>query len=165
MSRSRFIALAAGIASIYASLTVMLAPISYGTVQIRVSEALTLLAAFTPAAIPGLFVGCLISNIYMGNLTDIIFGSLTTLVAAFLTHKLRKRQWLVPLPPILLNAVVVGYYLTAQHGGFVWMNILSVGAGQFVACFIIPIYFIVNFESAKIKVNKLLNPDNIHTNG
>lgn len=152
MKKTRFIAHAAIISAVYAVLTMLLAPLSYGTVQIRFSEALTVLAAFTPAAIPGLFVGCLIANIFTGSLIDIIFGSLTTLAAAVLTYKLRKRQWLVPLPPVILNALIVGYYLTLQYGGITWLNMLSVGAGQLVACYIVPIYFLINFEKTKEKI-------------
>lgn len=152
MKSTRFIAHAAIIAAVYASFTLLVAPFSYGILQVRFSEALTLLPAFTPAAIPGLFIGCLIANMYTASLIDIIFGSLTTLVAAFLTYKLRKRQWLLPLPPILLNALVVGYYLTMQHGGHLLSNMLLVGAGQLVACYIVPIYFIINYDKIRQKI-------------
>lgn len=157
MSKTRFIVFAAIIAALYASLTILLAPLSYGIVQIRISEALTLLAAFTPAAIPGLFAGCIIANIYTGNLVDIIFGSLTTLAAAILTYKLRKRRWIAPMSPVLLNAFVVGFYLTAQYGGSLWVNILSVGLGQFAACYIIPIYFIINYDKTKRSIQALID--------
>ncbi len=153
MKTTRFIAHAAVIAAVYAALTMLIAPLSYGPVQIRFSEALTILPAFTPAAIPGLFIGCLVANMYTGNIIDIVFGSLTTLVAAFLSFKLRKKQWLVPLPPVLLNAWVVGYYLTLQFGGLTWMNMLTVGAGQLIACYVIPIYFIINYQKYQEKIN------------
>ncbi len=149
MKKTRFITFSAIIAAVYAAMTLVVAPLSYGPIQIRLSESLTILAAFTPAAVPGLFFGCLIANLYTGNIIDIIFGSLTTLAAAVLTYKLRKRHWLAPLPPVVLNAVVVGYYLTLQYGGLLPMNILTVGAGQFVACYILPIYFIINFDKIK----------------
>ena len=89
-SNTLFLAQSAMIAAIYVVLTVILAPFSYGEVQVRVSEALTILPVFTPAAIPGLFVGCLISNILGGCiLPDIIFGSIATLLGACFTYLLR----------------------------------------------------------------------------
>lgn len=153
MNKTRFIAHSAIIAAAYAVLTLLIAPLSYGTVQIRFSEALTILPAFTPAAIPGLFLGCLIANIYTGSLIDIIFGSLTTLLAAYFSYKLKKRQWLVPLPPVALNALIVGYYLTVQYGGVRWLNMLSVGAGQIAACYIIPSFALIKYEEIKKKIN------------
>ena len=155
--KSRFIAQTAVIAAVYAALTVLLAPISYGIIQIRISEALTFLPVFTPTAIPGLFVGCLISNFYTGNIIDIIFGSLTTLVASIATYGLRNKPWLAPMPPVLLNGVVVGYYLTIQHGGILWFNMLSIAAGQAVACYVVPVYFLINFEKTKVSLNRFLN--------
>ncbi len=153
MKKTRFIAHAAIIAAVYAAITVLVAPLSYGTVQIRFSEALTILPAFTPAAIPGLFIGCLIANIYTGSIVDIIFGSLATLLAAFVSYKLRSSKWLVPLPPVLFNALIVGYYLTLQYGGVIWFNMLSVGAGQLIACYIIPVYVLINLDKAKHKIS------------
>lgn len=152
MSKTRFLVHSAIIAAVYAVLTMALAPISYGPIQVRISEALTILAGLTPAAIPGLFVGCLIANIFYGNVIDIIFGSLTTLVAAILSYKLRRRPWLVPLPPVVLNAFVVGYYLTAQFGGIMWFNMATVGLGQIVSCYIIPLYAIIHYKDLSKKI-------------
>jgi uncharacterized membrane protein len=152
LSKARFIAHCAIIAAVYAVLTVALAPVSYGLIQVRVSEALTLLAGFTPAAIYGLFAGCLIANIFTGNIIDIVLGSLTTLAAAIMSYKLRRRPWLVPLPPVLANALVVGCYLTLQHGGLMWLNMLTVGLGQVVSCYIIPFYAIVRFRDILKKI-------------
>ena len=101
MTRTKYLTHAAIIAAVYVVLTIIFAPISYGQVQVRISEALTVLPYFTPAAIPGLFIGCIIANIYGGaGIIDIIFGSLATLFAAFLSYKMPKK-YLVPLPPIL----------------------------------------------------------------
>lgn len=92
-SNTLFLAQSAMIAAIYVVLTVILAPFSYGEVQVRVSEALTILPVFTPAAIPGLFVGCLISNILGGCiLPDIIFGSIATLLGACFTYLLLQPE-------------------------------------------------------------------------
>ena len=108
-----FLAQGAMIAAIYVVLTLVFAPFSYGEVQVRISEALTILPLFTPAAIPGLFVGCLISNILGGCvLPDIIFGSLATLIGAVGTYMLRRQnKFLAPLPPIIANVLIVPFGL------------------------------------------------------
>ena len=108
-SKVLFIAQAAMIAAIYVVLTLLGASFSYGEVQVRISEALTILPVFTPAAIPGVFLGCLISNILGGCiLPDIIFGSLATLIGAVFTWLLRSRRPVIgTLPPIIANVVIV----------------------------------------------------------
>ena len=88
-----FMAQAAMIAAIYVVVTLVVAPFAYGEVQVRISEALTILPVFTPAAVPGVFLGCLISNILGGCiLPDIIFGSLATLIGAVFTRTLRNKS-------------------------------------------------------------------------
>ena len=106
---SSFMTHAAMIAAIYVVLTFIFAPFSFGDIQVRISEALTILPVFTPAAIPGLFVGCLIGNILGGAiLPDIIFGSLATLLGACGTFLLRKHhQILCVLPPIIFNMIII----------------------------------------------------------
>ncbi len=137
MKKTVFLVQAALIAAVYATITIALAPISYGQLQVRVSEALTVLPFFTPAAIPGLFVGCIIANIFGGGgPIDIIFGSLATLVAAYLSYKM-KRKWLVPIPPILINGVVIGYVLHYLYGMPLIPSMLWVTLGQTMACYII----------------------------
>ena len=102
LSRPAFITCAAAIAAVYVVLTLVFAPISYGEVQVRISESLTILPFFTPAAVPGLFIGCLIANITGGAIIwDIIFGSVATLIGAIGTYKLRNNRWLAPIPPII----------------------------------------------------------------
>ena len=99
---AKFMAQGAIIAAMYAALTILFAPISYGAVQVRISEAFTILPLFTPAAIPGLFIGCLLANILGGAIVwDIIFGSLATLIGAALGYLLRFNRWLVPIPTIV----------------------------------------------------------------
>lgn len=133
-----FIAQAAMIAAIYVVLTLIGASFSYGEVQVRISEALTILPAFTPAAIPGVFLGCLISNILGGCiLPDIIFGSLATLIGAIFTWMLRnKSKYLAPLPPIIANVLVVPFVL--KYGYMVPLPIpfmmLTVGIGEVISC-------------------------------
>ena len=133
-----FIAHAAMIAAIYVVLTLVFAPFSYGEVQVRLSEALTILPVFTPAAIPGLFIGCLLSNILGGCIVpDIIFGSIATLIGAFGTYLLRgKSKFLAPLPPIVANMLIVPFIL--KYGYQVPLPIplmmLTVGIGEVISC-------------------------------
>ena len=109
----QFMAQSAMIAAIYVVLTVLFAPISFGQIQFRIAESLTILPAFTPAAIPGLFIGCLIGNILGGAiLPDIIVGSIATLLGAIFTFLLRNHsKWLAPLPPILSNTLLIPFVL------------------------------------------------------
>ena len=133
-----FMAQAAMIAAIYVVLTFLFAPFSFGEVQVRISEALTILPVFTPAAIPGLFIGCIISNIIGGGiLPDIIFGSLATLIGAIFTWQLRnKSRFLAPLPPILANTIIVPFVL--RYGYQILLPIplmmLTVGIGEVISC-------------------------------
>ncbi len=130
---------AAMIAAIYAVLTVSFAPISYGPVQVRIAEMLLVLPYFTGAAIPGLFVGTLIANMFGGyGLPDIVFGSLATLISAYLVSKIGNK-YLVPLPPVIINAVVIGWmlYIVLEMEGIhtFYLTAASVGVGQLVACY------------------------------
>lgn len=123
------------IAAIYVVLTIAFAPISYGQIQVRISEILTVLPAFTPAAIPGLFIGCIAANIYGGaGAIDVVFGSLATLIAAILSSKMPKR-WLVPLPPVVINGLVIGWVLNYVLGYPLLFSMLTVALGQLVACY------------------------------
>ncbi|MFO8192749.1 MAG: QueT transporter family protein [Bacillota bacterium] len=126
---------AAMIAAIYALMTVIFAPISYGMIQVRISEMLMVLPFFTGAAVPGLFVGCLIANIYGGyGIIDIVFGSMATLISAYLVTKI-KHRWLVPLPPVVINALIVGAVLHSVLGLPFYLTVAWVGAGQVIACY------------------------------
>ena len=136
-----FVAQAAMIAAIYVVLTLVGASFAYGPVQVRLSEALTILTAFTPAAIPGVFLGCLLSNILGGCiLPDIIFGSLATLIGAVFTWMLRdKSRYLAPLPPILANTIIVPFVL--KYGYMdplpIPFMMLTVGIGEVISCGVI----------------------------
>jgi uncharacterized membrane protein len=138
------------IAAMYTVLTVCMAPLSYGLVQCRLSEALTILAAFTPAAIPGLTVGCVVSNLIglstganIAGALDVLLGPLATGAAAWLTWALRSRcvgrlpLWST-LPPVVFNALIVGTELAFVAPTFtleVWFIQMGlVAAGQLVAC-------------------------------
>ncbi len=136
LSSTQFLVQAAAIGAIYVVITLLFAPLSFGEVQIRFSEALTILPYFTPAAIPGLFVGCIIANFLGGALpVDIIFGSFATLLGAVFTYKLNNR-YLAPLPPIVANTVIVPFVLFYGYG----INLpipfmmLTVGIGEIISC-------------------------------
>ncbi|RKD22142.1 Uncharacterized membrane protein [Caminicella sporogenes DSM 14501] len=137
MKNTKFLIQASVIAAIYAVLTIVFAPISYGEIQIRISEALTILPYFTPAAILGLFVGCLIANLLSPvGILDIIFGSLASLIAAYLSYKMPKK-WLVPLPPVIVNGIIIGLLLKYAYGIPLPLILLMayVSVGQIIACY------------------------------
>ena len=133
-----FIAQAAMIAAVYVVLTFVFAPISFGEIQVRISEALTILPVFTPAAVPGLFVGCLLGNMLSGAyLPDVIFGSLATLLGAIGTRALRNASpFLAPLPPIIANALIVPFVLRYTYGVAlpIPLMMLTVGFGEVLSC-------------------------------
>ena len=135
---SKQIALAGIIGALYAALTISLAPISYGPVQVRVAEALTVLPFLTPWAIPGLYFGCMGANIFGGyGPVDIFLGSFITLLAALATWYVRRfnRRWLAPLPPVLFNAFGVSAYLHMLAKLPYLLCALYVGIGQLLACY------------------------------
>ena len=133
-----YLAYAGMIAAIYVALTFVFAPISFGEVQVRVAEALTILPVFTEAAVPGLFVGCLLGNTLGGAaLPDTIFGSLATLIGAVGTRMLRDAHpFLAPLPPIWANTIVVPWVLKHAYGVDlpIPFMMLTVGIGEIVSC-------------------------------
>lgn len=132
--------LAALIAALYAAITVVLAPISYGPMQVRISEALTILPLFTPAAIPGLFVGCIIANIMGGAvILDVIFGSLATLIGAVGGYLLRFNRWLVPIPAIVANTVIVPQVLKYGYGVNIPISMMMIYilVGEVIGCFVL----------------------------
>jgi uncharacterized membrane protein len=133
------IVLGAVIAALYTALTYLctLFGLSSGVIQLRVSEALCILPAFMPEAIPGLFIGCLVSNILTGCvITDIIFGSIATLVGAIGTYLLRKHPILATLPPILANTFIIPFVLMyAYHlEGALWYFFLTIFIGEVISC-------------------------------
>ena len=148
-----FITQGAIIAALYTVLTVLAGSLNLasGVIQVRFSEALTILPAFTPAAIPGLFIGCIISNILTGCMPlDVIFGSLATLIGAaltyLLTHKKIDGEWtfkpgkisaiLTPIPPILSNTLIVPFVLAYVYKfeGTIPFFMLTVGIGEILSC-------------------------------
>ena len=137
--KAYFITQAAVIAALYVVLTLFINAfdLASGAIQVRISEALTILPYFTPAAVPGLFIGCLLSNFMTGAaIWDILFGSLATLIGAIGTYLLRKWKWCAPLPPILSNTIIIPFVLTYAYGipGGIPFFMLTVGAGEVLSC-------------------------------
>ena len=153
------------VAAIYAALTVLLAPISYGPIQFRVSEAFTALPFLMPGSVWGVFLGCILANLYTGSVLDIIFGSLATLLAGLLTAWFGKKgdtlknRLLACLMPVLFNAVIVGAVLTWGYGfqefadnplasfGF---NALTVGLGEAAVLYLIGYTLIRQLPKVKV---------------
>ncbi|MFZ2538838.1 MAG: QueT transporter family protein [Oscillospiraceae bacterium] len=140
------------IAGIYAAITFATFFMSFGQIQYRVSEVLTILPVFTVTAIPGLTLGCALANLvgfFIGvnplGLMDAIFGTAASLIAAIMTYYLGKvdNKWIIyllcPLPPVLINALVIGFELTLMFNPleihFFLLNALSVFIGQAVVCY------------------------------
>lgn len=140
--RTLFVTRAAMIAALYVVLTLIANAFGLANyaIQVRFSEGLTILPYFTSAAIPGLFAGCLLSNILTGAMPlDVIFGSLATLIGALGTYFLRKYKWLAPVSPIIANTVIVPFVLryVYQFEGSLPYFALTVGIGEIISCGII----------------------------
>ncbi len=139
-SKVTFLTQAAIIAALYVVLTFFANALGLAnySIQVRFSEALTILPLFTPAAIPGLYVGCLLSNILTGCIAwDILFGPMATLLGAMGTYYLRRsHKWLAPLPPILSNTIIVPFVLAYayQFEGSIPYFMLTVGMGEIISC-------------------------------
>ena len=117
-------------------------------IQVRFSESLTILPYFTPAAIPGLFIGCLLSNILTGcALPDIIFGSLATLIGAVITYALRKYKWAAPVGPIVANAIIVPFVLLYAYGiQPLWFSFVTVTVGEIISCGVLGMILLKTLE-------------------
>ena len=132
------------IAAIYTVSTVVMGNLGFGAIQFRISEALTLLPFLFPQTIVGIFIGCLLSNMVASpDMLDIVLGSLASLIAAIWTSKI-KNKYLAPLPPVLINAVVVGFIIAFSMSGnklsdivltTFLSNVATVGIGQAVVCY------------------------------
>ena len=136
----RFITQCAIIAAIYIILTFISSAmgLASGVIQVRLSEVLTILPLFTPAAIPGLFIGCILSNVLTGCLLwDVIFGSVATLLGALGTYYLCKKYPLTgPIYPIIANSVIVPFVLQYVYNfeGSYFYFMLTVGIGEIISC-------------------------------
>jgi len=166
---TRNIALAGMIAAMYVALVYVLAEFSFFAFQLRVAEVLTILPFIFPAAIPGVFVGCLVSNILLSplGLPDYIFTPLATLAAAYLTSRCKTR-WLAPLPPVILNAIAVSAILTlfdpevlssmgASMSTFIAIG-LSIFVSQAIVCAGLGIPLLYAIEKLKLQERFLGKP-------
>ena len=145
-TKTAFLTKSAMIAALYVLLTEIsaLLGISSGVIQFRLSEMFAVLPIFTPAAIPGVFIGCMISNIITGGVFwDVIFGSLASLLGAWGAWALRKKSvYLVPVPTILANMIIVPFVLRYAYGaeGSIPFFMLTVGLGEFVCAGILGVF-------------------------
>mgnify|MGYP005972270469 CR=1 FL=1 len=123
----------AAIAALYVALTMIVAPIAFGPVQFRISEALCVLPYFLPSAVPGVTIGCFLANLLCGAAPlDVVFGSLATLIGAIGTYLLRKTKFAFTLPPVIANTIIVPLVLRNVYGleDAVWYLMLTVGIGE-----------------------------------
>lgn len=152
------------IGALYCGLTLILAPISYGVVQFRISEVLTVLPKFSKSSIAGLTVGCFLANYigmaFMGSagIIDVVLGTLATLIAGVLSYLTRKNKWLVPLFPVISNGLIVGSYLhiLVFNNINIFLCILSVAVGEAAVTYILGIPFI-NFVDKHKRIGEILN--------
>lgn len=138
-SNVRYLVQSATIAAIYVVLTLIanMFGLANYAVQVRFSEALTILPAYMPSAIPGLAIGCLISNLLTGAMAlDIVFGSIATLIGAIFTYIFRRDKWFAPIPPIISNTLIIPFILAFVYKveGSVWYFMLTVGLGEIISC-------------------------------
>ena len=150
--KTKEIVLGAVIAALYVALTLPFAPIAYGPVQFRISEALTVLPYFTPAAVPGVTLGCLLSNILMGSpLPDIVFGTIATLIGAIFSYRLRVHKYLVCVPPIVANALIIPCVLKFAYGvpDLVPVMMFTVGLGEVLAVGVLGNIFLLSLERCR----------------
>lgn len=139
------------VAALYAGLTLLFQPVSFGAVQFRVSEALTLLPVLFPQAIPGLTIGCLIANL-VGSATpwDVVFGTLATLAAAIATYRLRPNIWLAALAPVLANGVVVGLVLHFTLALPLVPTMLTVALGEVVVVYALGVPMVKGLQKIQL---------------
>ncbi len=138
-SNVRYLVQSATIAAIYVVLTLManMFGLANYAIQVRFSEALTVLPAYMPSAIPGLTIGCLISNLLTGAMAlDIVFGSIATLIGAIFTYIFRRDKWFAPIPPIVSNTLIIPFILAFVYKfeGSIWYFMLTVGLGEIISC-------------------------------
>lgn len=135
--KTEFLVKSAVVAALYAALTMTLGFISYGPIQFRIAEVMTLLAFIDPLYIPGLVLGCAISNITSTiGIIDIIVGGLATLIAVYLIRK-TKNLFIASLWPTIINSIFVGAELYYVLGLPFWLSALQVAIGEFVVVTII----------------------------
>ncbi len=137
MNKTKYVVNAAVTAALYAVLTLAFSAVSFGPLQFRISEILTILPVFAPFAVPGLTVGCVIANLIGGfGIYDIVFGSLATCLGAIGTRVFRKKPVLAALSPVVSNALIVGtmLYFVVPDSPALLLNVITVGFGELVIC-------------------------------
>lgn len=149
-----FITQAAVIAALYVVLTALASALGLSSmaIQVRFSEALTVLPYFIPSAIPGVTIGCFLANILTGGaVLDIVFGTLATLIGSVCSYLLRKHKWLVPLPPIIANIIIVPWVLKTAYGlqDAYWYLMITVGIGEVISCYILGMILLFALDKHK----------------
>ncbi len=142
------------IAALYVVLTLPFGQAAFGPIQVRIAELLTLLPFFTPWAIPGVTIGCLISNLLFSTIWDVLFGTLATLLAAWFTYK-SKHLLIAPIWPTLFNGLIIGTMLTFMIlNHFEWLAWLTmvgeVAVSEFVVCFALGVPFMRFLQKRKL---------------
>lgn len=150
---------AALIAALYVALTYLANAfgLASGAIQLRLSEALTILPFFTPSAVPGLFIGCVISNLLTGcAIWDVIFGSIATLLGAIFTYLLRKHKFLAPIPPIVANTLIVPFVIAFVYGSehSIPFLMITVGIGEILSCGVLGMLLLLALDKHKERIFK-----------
>ena len=147
------------IAAVYVVVCLVLAPFSYGAVQVRVAEALCLLPVFGAEYIVGVTLGCFLANLLGSTVVDVVFGTLATLLACLVTYKLRDirvKGLAIPasLPPVVFNMIIVGAFeITfffsdgAPTAMLAVFNAVTVGIGEFISCTVLGVALVKLIES------------------
>ena len=162
MKKAKNIAFGAIIAAMYIVLTIFAASfgLANNAIQVRISEALTVLPYFTPYAIPGLFIGCIVSNVLTGCVIwDTIFGSIATLIGAIATYytgklRFKNAKFLAPLGPIISNTVIIPHVLSKVYGAkeTIWFLSLTIGIGEIISCGILGMILMYALEKHKNRI-------------
>ena len=153
-----FIAKSAIIATLYVVLTLISNSVGLasGVIQIRLSESLAILSYFTPCAIYGLTIGCFLSNLLTGAcIIDIIFGTLATFIGVLIAHFIKKYKYLVPLPTILSNTIIIPLVLRYGYGlvdDSIPYMALTVGIGEIISCGALGLILLLTLEKNNIKL-------------
>ena len=124
-------------------------------IQVRLSDALTVLPYFTPAAIPGLFIGCLTSNYFIGcHPMDVLFGSIATLIGAIGTYLIRKHKFLTPIPPVIVNVIAIPLLFTYvyRYEDSFWYYVATIGVGEIIACGVLGMALLLALDDHKDKL-------------
>ena len=150
---------AALIAALYVVLTLISNSVGLSNreIQLRLSEALTILPFFTSAAIPGLFVGCILANLLTAcAIWDIIFGSIATLLGAIFTYLLRKHKFLAPIPPIVANTLIVPFVISFVYGSeySIPFLMITVGIGEILSCGVLGLILLFALDKHKERIFK-----------